>query len=101
MSKSKNYFQTKKPAASFATALAFALALLLAFPKNAAAQADINFWSDYPNEELADALVSRMSDEELYSRLGMVIGHEISHAFDSAGAQFDKDGNMNMWWNES
>lgn len=41
-----------------------------------------------------------MSDEELYSRLGMVIGHEISHAFDSAGAQFDKDGNMNMWWNE-
>ena len=54
MSKSKNYFQAKKPAASFATALAFALALLLAFPKNAAAQDDINFWSDYPNEELAD-----------------------------------------------
>ena len=59
MSKSKNYFQAKKPAASFATALAFALALLLAFPKNAAAQEDINFWSDYPNAELADALVSR------------------------------------------
>ena len=71
MSKSKNYFQTKKPAASFATALAFALALLLAFPKNAAAQADINFWSDYPNEELADALVSRMSDEELYAQILM------------------------------
>lgn len=71
MSKSKNYFQTKKPAASFATALAFALALLLAFPKNAAAQADINFWSDYPNEKLADALVSRMSDEELYAQILM------------------------------
>ena len=71
MSKSKNYFQAKKPAASFATALAFALALLLAFPKNAAAQDDINFWSDYPNEELADALVARMSDEELYSQILM------------------------------
>ena len=29
-----------------------------------------------------------------------VIGHEISHAFDSSGAQFDKDGNMNNWWTE-
>ena len=71
MFKRKNYFQAKKPAASFATALAFALALLLAFPKNAAAQEDINFWSDYPNEELADALVSRMSDEELYAQILM------------------------------
>ena len=41
-----------------------------------------------------------MSDEELYGTLGAVIGHEISHAFDSSGAQFDKDGNMTMWWTE-
>ena len=41
-----------------------------------------------------------MSDEELYAKLGTVIGHEISHAFDSTGAQFDKDGNMNQWWTE-
>lgn len=63
--------QTKKSAAQLAAALFFALALLLAFPKNAAAQEDINFWSDYPNEELADALVSRMSDEELYAQILM------------------------------
>ena len=67
----KNSSLTKKPAASFAAALFFALALLLAFPKIAAAQGDINFWSDYPNEKLADALVLRMSDEELYAQILM------------------------------
>ena len=41
-----------------------------------------------------------MSEEELYAILGTVIGHEISHAFDSSGAQFDKDGNMKQWWTE-
>ena len=43
---------------------------------------------------------SDMSDEELYAKLGTVIGHEISHAFDSSGAQFDKNGNMVNWWEE-
>ena len=41
---------------------------------------------------------SDMSDEAILGTLGWVIGHEISHAFDSSGAQFDKDGNMNQWW---
>ena len=41
-----------------------------------------------------------MSDEELYGTLGIIIGHEISHAFDPNGAQFDKDGNYNFWWTE-
>ena len=41
---------------------------------------------------------SEMSDEELLAKLGTVIGHEVSHAFDSKGAQFDKDGNMANWW---
>ena len=44
--------------------------------------------------------ISAMSDEELYARLGTAIGHEFSHAFDPTGAQFDKDGNMNLWWTE-
>ena len=43
---------------------------------------------------------SEMSDEELLGKLGVVIGHEISHGFDSSGAQFDKDGNMADWWTE-
>ena len=30
----------------------------------------------------------------------MVIGHEISHAFDTSGAQFDAKGNMLNWWTD-
>ena len=43
---------------------------------------------------------SEMSDEELLGALGVMIGHEISHAFDSTGAQFDKNGDMRDWWTE-
>ena len=45
-----------------------------------------------------DIYNSEMSDEEVLAKLGVSIGHEISHAFDRTGAQFDKDGNMKNWW---
>ncbi|RIA77707.1 putative endopeptidase [Anaeroplasma bactoclasticum] len=32
--------------------------------------------------------------------IGAVIGHEISHAFDNNGAQFDEKGNIKNWWTE-
>lgn len=33
--------------------------------------------------------------------IGMVIGHEISHAFDKSGSLYDKDGNLgNSWWTD-
>jgi putative endopeptidase len=35
-----------------------------------------------------------------YGGIGMVIGHEMTHAFDDQGAQYDKDGNVKNWWTE-
>ncbi len=42
-----------------------------------------------------------MSQEALLGGIGAVIGHEISHAFDTNGAQYDKDGNLANWWTKS
>jgi len=39
------------------------------------------------------------SDDAInYGGIGMVIGHEMTHAFDDQGAQYDKDGNVKNWW---
>jgi putative endopeptidase len=35
-----------------------------------------------------------------YGGIGMVIGHELTHAFDDQGAQYDKNGNVKNWWTE-
>lgn len=38
------------------------------------------------------------SDEQNYGAIGVIIAHEISHAFDNNGAQYDENGNANDWW---
>ena len=40
-------------------------------------------------------------DAANYGAVGATIGHEISHAFDDAGSQFDGDGNLRNWWTEA
>lgn len=33
-----------------------------------------------------------------YASIGQIIGHEITHAFDDQGRQFDAHGNLVDWW---
>ena len=40
----------------------------------------------------------KQSRSENLGGIGAVIGHEISHAFDSNGAKCDENGNINNWW---
>jgi putative endopeptidase len=41
------------------------------------------------------------SDDAMnYGGIGMIIGHEMTHAFDDQGAQYDKDGNLKNWWSK-
>lgn len=40
------------------------------------------------------------SAEENLGGIGTVIGHEITHAFDTSGARFDEQGNLRDWWTE-
>lgn len=42
----------------------------------------------------------QQSVSENLGGIGAVIGHEISHAFDNNGANFDENGNLKNWWTE-
>lgn len=42
-------------------------------------------------DEAADAAIN-------YGGIGVVIGHEITHSFDSTGALFDETGRLRNWW---
>ncbi|MDB5279083.1 MAG: peptidase [Ferruginibacter sp.] len=53
----------------------------------------------FPAAILQPPYFDEAADDALnYGGIGMVIGHEMTHAFDDEGAQFDKDGNVSNWW---
>ena len=39
-----------------------------------------------------------VDDAVNYGAIGVVIGHELTHAFDDEGRQYDGNGNLNDWW---
>lgn len=53
----------------------------------------------FPAGILQSPYFDNNADDALnYGGIGMVIGHEMTHAFDDQGAQFDKTGNVANWW---
>jgi putative endopeptidase len=41
-----------------------------------------------------------LSIAENYGGIGVIIGHEMSHAFDTTGAKFDENGQYKNWWTD-
>uniref|UniRef100_A0A8C5ARM3 Endothelin-converting enzyme 1 n=1 Tax=Gadus morhua TaxID=8049 RepID=A0A8C5ARM3_GADMO len=36
-----------------------------------------------------------------FGGIGVVMGHELTHAFDDQGREYDKEGNLRLWWKNS
>ncbi|MGA3350580.1 MAG: M13 family metallopeptidase, partial [Candidatus Sulfotelmatobacter sp.] len=56
---------------------------------------DINFPAGILQAPLYDP---HATDAENYGHIGGVVGHELTHAFDDQGRQFDGNGNLEDWW---
>jgi putative endopeptidase len=56
---------------------------------------DINFPAGVLQPPLYDPA---MDDAPNYGNTGGTIGHELTHAFDDEGRQFDAKGNLSDWW---
>jgi endothelin-converting enzyme/putative endopeptidase len=56
---------------------------------------DINFPAGVLQPPLYDV---KLDDAPNYGNTGATIGHELTHAFDDEGRQFDAQGNLRDWW---
>jgi predicted metalloendopeptidase len=53
----------------------------------------------FPAGILQPPFFDPQADDALnYGAIGAVIGHEMTHAFDDRGSQFDAKGNLKNWW---
>ena len=53
----------------------------------------------FPAAILQPPFFNQEADDAVnYGAIGAVIGHEISHAFDDQGSQYDADGNLHDWF---
>jgi endothelin-converting enzyme/putative endopeptidase len=59
---------------------------------------DINFPAGVLQPPLYDPA---MDDAPNYGNTGGTIGHELTHAFDDEGRQFDARGNLRDWWTDA
>lgn len=73
------------------------------FPQTVNAQYDPQFNDiTFPAAILRPPFFNANADEAVnYGAIGAVIGHEISHAFDDEGSQYDEKGNLRNWWTDS
>lgn len=61
-------------------------------------QNNINF----PAGILQPPFYSNHADDAVnYGAIGVVIGHELTHAFDDQGRKYDAEGNLKDWWQKS
>ena len=55
----------------------------------------------FPAAILSEPFYSKDASESAnLGAIGTIIGHELTHAFDTTGSQFDKDGNLVNWWTD-
>ncbi|XP_048681395.1 endothelin-converting enzyme 1 isoform X4 [Caretta caretta] len=56
----------------------------------------------FPAGILQAPFYTRTSPKALnFGGIGVVVGHELTHAFDDQGREYDKDGNLRPWWKNS
>uniref|UniRef100_A0A8D1BI59 Endothelin-converting enzyme 1 n=1 Tax=Sus scrofa TaxID=9823 RepID=A0A8D1BI59_PIG len=56
----------------------------------------------FPAGILQAPFYTRSSPNALnFGGIGVVVGHELTHAFDDQGREYDKDGNLRPWWKNS
>lgn len=71
-------------------------------PQETNAYADFNkIIMVFPAGILQPPFFDKNTDDAVnYGAIGAIIGHEMTHHFDSQGRKFDADGNLTDWWTE-